>query len=126
MLLDTSIFVGIEASRLSLTDIDGLDASVSVITSAELELGVHQATDPVERKRRLRTLRFVDQTFDVLPVDRAVASAFSALAAELKSRGRAVPIMDALIGATAIANNLKVVTQDQGFRKMPGVDVELI
>jgi predicted nucleic acid-binding protein len=126
VILDTSVFVGIETARLAPTDIDGLDASVSVITSAELELGVHQATDPTERARRLRTLRFVDQTFDLLPVDRAVASAFSALAAQLKRDGRAVPIMDALIGATAIANGLKVVTQDQGFRTMPGVDVELI
>ena len=126
VLLDTSVLIGIETARLDPMDFEGADASVSVITAAELEIGVHRATDPLERSRRLGTLRWVDQAFDLLPVDRAVASAFSALAAQLRSEGRAVPIMDALIGATAIANGLRVMTQDAGFTKMPGVTAQVV
>jgi predicted nucleic acid-binding protein len=79
-ILDTSIFVAIAQSRpLSrrLPDQRG----VSVVTLAELELGVLMAKDGQSRATRLATLTRVRELTAGLPADERVASAYARLAA---------------------------------------------
>lgn len=121
-LLDTSFFVAAESGR-AMGELAGVgETEVSVVTIAELTLGVLLAEDDV-RAVRLATLSAVQSTWDPLPVDAEVAQRFAQLVADLRVRGRRVPVLDALIAATALAENMPVVTQDRDYDAMPGLTV---
>jgi predicted nucleic acid-binding protein len=119
-LLDTSVFVAREGGRPlgSLPD----DGRVSVITVAELRLGVLLADDPSIRARRMRTLSAVE-ALEPLPVDDGAARAFAEIVADGRRRGRRPRILDALIAATAVSRGIPVYTQDADFEDMAGVEV---
>jgi predicted nucleic acid-binding protein len=120
-LLDTSVFVARENQRPlgALPD----TAAVSVVTIAELHLGVLMAEDPQIRAQRLRTLSAVEALFEPLPIDAAVARAFAELAAEARRQGKRPKITDTWIAATAVALDLPVYTQDEDFLAIPHVQV---
>lgn len=122
-LLDTSIFIAQEQRR----PIRGLPdvASVSIVTIAELQLGVLLADDPKARAARLRTLSAVEARFQPLPADIDVARMFAELAAEARrARPRSgVQVMDMWIAATAEVHKLTVYTRDDDFDEIPRVRV---
>jgi predicted nucleic acid-binding protein len=66
-LLDTSVFIAQESGRplgtLPQT------AAISVVTVAELHLGVLMADEPTIRAQRLRTLSAVQALFEPLSID---------------------------------------------------------
>jgi predicted nucleic acid-binding protein len=101
-------------------------AAISVITTAELHLGVLMADDPAIRAQRLRTLTGVQNLFEPIPIDAAVAEAFAELAAEARREGRRPRIMDTWIAATAVVLGIPVYTQDEGFRNIPRVHVAIV
>jgi len=119
-LLDTSVFVARETGRPlgALPD----EGRVSVITLAELRIGVLVADDPAIRAQRMRTLSTVE-ALDALPVDDAAARAFAEIVADGRRRGRRPRVLDALIGAIAVARGIPVYTQDADFEEMAAVEV---
>jgi predicted nucleic acid-binding protein len=119
-LLDTSVFIARESGRplASLPD----EGRVSVITVAELRIGVLVADDASIRAQRLATLSEVE-ALEPLPVDDAAARAFAEIVADARSRGKRPRILDALIAATARSRAMPVYTQDADFEDMAGVDV---
>lgn len=123
-LLDTSIFIARESDR-SLGSLP-VAAAISVMTVAELHLGVLMADRPTVRARRLRTLTSVQNLFEPLPVDSEVARVFAELAAEARSTGRRAKIMDTWIAATALAHDLPIYTQDDDFLAIPQIRVFLV
>jgi hypothetical protein len=56
-------------------------------------------------------------------VDTEVARQFAQIAGALRAGGRRVPILDALVAATAIVEQIPVVTQDNDYEAIPGVEV---
>ncbi len=121
-LLDTSVFVATESGR-PLGEMEGVtETEVSVVTLAELTVGVLVADDD-HRPARLATLSAVESTWDPLPVDAEVARQFAHIAAGLRAAGRRVPILDALVAATAMVEQIPVVTQDSDYTAIPGVEV---
>jgi predicted nucleic acid-binding protein len=91
------------------------DVAISVVSIAELELGVLVARDAQTRGRRLRTLSQVRTISAALPIDERTASAYAQLAANVLSGGRKPRIHDTWIAATALANDAEVWTQDSDF-----------
>lgn len=120
-LLDTSVFVASESGR-PLGDLPAR-AAISVVTVAELRLGVLMADDLRIRAQRLRTLTAVTQAFQILPIDDAVAQVFAEIVAEARRNGRRPKIMDTWIAATAVAHRMPVYTQDEDFTLIPQVQV---
>ncbi|HEU4361907.1 MAG TPA: type II toxin-antitoxin system VapC family toxin [Mycobacterium sp.] len=118
-LADTSLFIAIEHDR-PLVGNPPEHIAVSVITIAELRLGVLAATDSATRARRLETLTRAD-AFEPIPIDRPVASAWAALRIALRDIGRRMPLNDSWIAATAIAREIPVVTQDTDYDDIPGL-----
>ena len=118
-LADTSLFIAVEQER-SLLGTPPDRIAVSVITIAELRLGVLAATDTATRARRLETLTRAD-AFEPLPIDRAVAHAWATLRVALRDTGRRMPLNDSWIAATAIAHTIPVVTQDADYDDIPGL-----
>jgi len=123
-LLDTSVFVGQEQRRElgPLPD----EAAISVMTIAELHVGVLLARGQRVRAQRLRTLARVERAFEPLPVDDLVARAFAEIVAEARGDRRQPRVVDALIAATAVAHDLPLYSQDRDFGLMPGVDLVLV
>jgi len=109
-LLDTSTVILL--SRV--VDIATLpdDCVISAITLAELSVGPHVAGSENERAARQAHLQQAEADFEVLPFGAASARAFGTVAASLRAAGRkpAARAYDALIAATAIANELPLFT----------------
>jgi predicted nucleic acid-binding protein len=95
--------------------------AVSVVTIAELELGVLAATDDAVLAQRADTLALARES-DPIPISEAVMTAWARLVIDCRRAGvlRAVKLTDALIAATAIAHGLPVVTQDDDFDQIAG------
>ena len=121
-LLDTSFFVATESGRPLGEMRDVTETEVSVVTLAELTVGVLMADDE-DRSARVATLSAVESTWDPLPIDPEVARQFARIVAALRAGGRRVPILDALVAATAIVEQIPVVTQDNDYEAIPGVEV---
>jgi tRNA(fMet)-specific endonuclease VapC len=111
-LLDTSVVVSLGG----LTDWAGLPTRcfVSAITLAELSVGPLVATTDEERSARQSVLQQVEADFHPIPFDDRAARAFGRVAAELRASGRKTTARayDALIAATAVANDLPVFTRN--------------
>jgi predicted nucleic acid-binding protein len=118
---DTSVFVAQEAGR-ELGELPE-EIAVSVITAAELELGVLRARDVDTRARRLATLSRVRATYPLLPVDAEVASCFARIATHELDAERKLRRHDAWIAATALRYGVAVVTQDADFSAFSSVTV---
>jgi predicted nucleic acid-binding protein len=118
---DTSVFVAQETGR-ELGELP-TEIAVSVITAAELELGVLRATDPNVRATRLSTLSRVQSTYSLLPIDPEVASCFARIAAAERAHGRRLRRHDTWIAATAMRHGVAVLTQDADFSHFKDVDV---
>jgi predicted nucleic acid-binding protein len=119
---DTSVFIGLEASRFDAARFADFEWGISAITLGELRLGVLQAQSPEVASRRLSTYQLA-QRFEALPVDGAVSDAWALLVSRLRAAGRNVPINDSWIAATAIAHQVPIVTQDADYDIMPDVEV---
>jgi hypothetical protein len=120
-LADTSVFIGLENGRFDRERMP-TSAFVSVITIAELRLGVLTAQSLEDRAKRLATLR-VAESLNPLPIDDAVADAWATMVGRLREAGRRVPVNDTWIAATAIARGIPIATQDTDYDRMPGLSV---
>jgi predicted nucleic acid-binding protein len=118
---DTSVFIAQETGR-QLGDLPEKIA-VSVVTVAELELGVLRAADPEDRAARLSTLSRVQSLYPLLPIGAEVASWFARIAAAERSRGRRLRRHDTWIAATAMHHGAAVLTQDADFASFDEVEV---
>jgi len=117
-----SIFVAVEQGRplrRALPD----EVSISVVTLAELELGVLVAGDHDARAQRLATLTRVREETAGLPADHRVASTYARLAAAALADGRKPRVHDTWIAATALVHGAEVWTQDADFSSFAAVDV---
>lgn len=122
-LADTSAFIAREGGRVAAFDLDETtEIAVSVVTVAELRLGVLLAPGVDVRATRLATLQ-VAEALDPVPVDDRVGSAWARLVATLREAGKRMPINDSWIAATALAHDFAVLTQDTDYDVVPGLDV---
>jgi predicted nucleic acid-binding protein len=121
---DTSIFIAEETGR-ELGELPE-QIAVSVITAAELELGVLRASGPEARATRLATLSRVQSTYPLLPIDPETASCFARLASAELARGRRLRRHDTWIAATAMRHGASVVTQDTDFSSFEDVVVHRV
>jgi len=100
---------------------------LSALTLGELQKGISKLPAG-SRRSALRTwverdlrARFAGR---VLPVDEAVALQWGALVAESEREGRPLPVLDSLLGATALAHGLTLVTRNTSH--LEGTPVRLL
>jgi tRNA(fMet)-specific endonuclease VapC len=99
---------------------------ITAVTLAELTVGPLVASSDSERAARQAHLQQAEADFDPLPFDANAARAFGRVAASLRRSGRktAARSYDAMIAATAIANELPLYTCNPGdFSEIDGLDV---
>lgn len=123
-MLDTStvILLGRLADPAALPS----DSIVSAITLAELSAGPHAARTTQERVARQAHLQQAESDFAAVAFGPAAARAFGRVAASLRASGRkpAVRAYDALIAATALAENVAIYTCNPAdFDGIDGLEV---
>lgn len=99
---------------------------ITTVTLAELSVGPLVASDDAERAARQAHLQQAEADFTPLPFDAAAARTFGRVAASLRRSGRktAARAYDAMIAATALANELPVYTANpDDFRGIDGLEV---
>jgi predicted nucleic acid-binding protein len=99
---------------------------ITAVTLAELSVGPLVASTDAERAARQAHLQQAEGDFDPLPFDAQAARAFGRVAASLRRAGRKVNARayDAMIAATALANDLPVYTCDPNdFAGIEGLEV---
>lgn len=119
-LLDTSVLIAIESGRSLRTEAMPETVAISVVTKAELRVGIFAAEDVETRDRRLATFELANRIVS-LPVDEAVSRAWAQMRAYARASERKIRINDMWIGATAAAHEIPVVTQDGDFDALNGV-----
>lgn len=125
-LLDTSVVIA-----LGSTAVEDLPPRplISTVTLAELSLGPLVARDAATLAARQATLQLAEASFEPLPFDRAAARTFARVAADLRASGRSTTAraFDALIAATAIANDLPLYTANaKDVSGISGLDVRTV
>jgi predicted nucleic acid-binding protein len=123
-ILDTSTVILLQR----ITDADALPAEplIAAITLAELAVGPLVADGESERAMRQAHLQQAEADFVPLPFDTDAARAFGRVAASLPRAGRktAARAYDAMIAATALANDLPVYTANpRDFEEIDGLEV---
>lgn len=126
-LLDTSVVILLDR----LTDPAVLPAvpRLASVTLAELSVGPLATDDPGEAAIRQLRLQRVEATFEPIPFDRAAAQAYGGVVASLRRNGRHVRAraMDALLAATALANDLPIHTVNpRDFEGIDGLEVRAV
>ena len=99
---------------------------ITAVTLAELAVGPLAAVEEEERAHRQAHLQQAEADFVPLPFDAGSARAFGQVAASLRRTGRksAARAYDAMIAATAIANDLPVYTcNPDDFAGIDGLEV---
>jgi predicted nucleic acid-binding protein len=123
-LFDTSIFIAQEQERVLAKLPD--EAAISVMTLAELHVGVLLANGPKARAQRLRTLGLVERNFDPIPIDDPIARVFAELVTDARRKRKHPRVVDALVAATAVVNDIPIYSQDTDFTGMPGLSVIMV
>jgi hypothetical protein len=117
--LDTSVFIASETGRPLDESAIPDEVATTVITLAELNVGVLAAGPADVRARRLATLDAVADMV-ALPVDEDAAREWARLRVHLAETGRRMGINDLRIAAIAASRGLPVITQDDDFAALDG------
>ena len=92
---------------------------LSIISLAELYDGLARSRNP---DADAGALRLFIEAVDVVPLDDAACQVFGEERARLREEGNIIGDMDILIGATAISNNLTLLTNNtRHFERMQGL-----
>jgi len=95
---------------------------ISVVTYMELYYGAYKSQRVTANAARVKTL---GQSIEVAPISAAVAETFGMIKAALESAGNRLDDFDLAIAATALANNLILVTNNtENFSRIEGLKIE--
>ena len=104
---------------------DAATLYMPVVAQAESLAGVELAVSE-PRQQELRTLyaRVITVAAAILPITSKVAEQFARIFANLRRKGRPIDTNDIWIAAIARVHNLIVVTNDEHFQYVEGLQVE--
>jgi toxin FitB len=93
---------------------DELSLYVSVLTLGELERGIARLDSSARPQQLRKWFERLRRAFQgrVLPVDEPTALEWGRLTAAAEREGKVLPVVDALLGATAIVHGIAVVTRN--------------
>ena len=94
------------------------EVSISIITLIEVLRGISS-------KKRKKVKQLLEKCFEIINIDNNVVLKYCELYTLLKQRGQLIPEADLLIAATAISNNLILVTKDRDFERLKELGLKL-
>lgn len=95
--------------------------AISVVTYGEILEGIHYGSDPERHRRDFQQfLRFVD----IVGLDTPDFARFAVARGELRLTGQIIGDLDILIAATAVGNDLTLVTRNlKHFQRIPDLKI---
>lgn len=99
------------------------EITVDPVILGEIRFGILLLPSGRRRERLERWFEDGVERLYCLPWDAATGLRWAQLLAELRARGKAMPIKDSLIAATALAHGLAVVTRNRRDFEKAGVDI---
>jgi tRNA(fMet)-specific endonuclease VapC len=88
--------------------------------------GVHRASHPVQRARRLAFVEAALEDFPVVAVDLLTARTHAELWAGLARRGEPIGAHDLWLAATCVGRGWRLITSNvREFRRVPALDLEV-
>ena len=98
---------------------------MSVVVQGELLAGIEIAADPARRAALREWYQgTVRDVAEVLPITPDVAEEYARIFAALRKAGHPISSNDIWIAATAVARDLVLVTSDQDFQHIPGINIQ--
>jgi len=94
---------------------------ISSITEGELLFGLAKRPDAKQLHTVVREFLL---RIDVLPWDSAIAECYGAVRAELERQGKLLGPLDQLVATHALSTGAILVTNDQAFCQVAGLNVE--
>lgn len=124
-LLDTNICVyllkGLFDLDKKIENAETKNCFVSEITIAELKFGVENS---VHQEKNRKTIDEFVNRFTILPIFNSL-DIYAKEKARLRKKGKSLDDFDLLIGATAISNELILVTRNvSDFERLEGIEIE--
>lgn len=121
MILDTNALSAFADGEVAIGDVLRTQrrAAIPVVVLGEFRYGIAGS------RHRAEYEAWLDATlpaFDVLVVDDGTARAYAELRVELKRAGQPIPANDAWIAALALQHGLPVLTRDEHFDAVPGLE----
>jgi predicted nucleic acid-binding protein len=98
-----------------------VDSAVNPIILGELEYGILLLPNGRRRARLLEWFSMGASRLHVIELDRKTAKVWAGILATLRRKGRAMPVKDSLIAATALQHSLTVVTRNTDDYRHAGV-----
>lgn len=102
------------------------DLALSVLTLGEIQRGISKLTDTRRQTKLMKWLqeelimRFSER---ILPIQREIGLRWGELLGVSEQQGILLPLIDSLIGATALVHELTIVTRNINDFKKCGVNV---
>ncbi len=97
------------------------DLAISAVTRFELLYGIERCP-PAWKRKEGGKVRLLLEFFAILPFTGETADHAASIRAALEAAGHPIGPMDVLIAATALENDLPLVTGNLGkFRRVPGL-----
>jgi predicted nucleic acid-binding protein len=90
------------------------EVAVNAVVLGEIEFGILLLPSGRRRKRLEEWFARVAEILPVLDMDRDTAHVWAVLLAKLRKKGRAMPLKDSLIAASALQHGLAVATRNTG------------
>ena len=125
-LLDTDICVYFLNGNASVVDrvdsINDEDLAISIISLAELQFGAYNSQ---RVQCNLERIEFLSTTVAIMPLTPVVTELYAKYKATLRRSGNPISDFDIMIGATAAANNLVLVTNnEQHYSRLAEIKIE--
>lgn len=99
------------------------ELAVDPVILGELRFGILLLPSGQRRRRLERWFLEVVERIHCLPFEATTGMRWAKLLADLRARGRAMPIKDSLIAATALAHGLTVATRNRRDFEAAGVAI---
>jgi len=96
---------------------------VDPIILGELRIGILMLPAGNKRRQLDEWFTALARSIECLPWDAAVSRRWAGLVAEMKKRGRPLPVLDSMTAATALEHNLTIATRNVRHFEDAGVKV---
>lgn len=120
ILLDTNFLIELLSKRekavMRAQEIDAKQKAVSSITVYELFIGAQQL-------KKVSDIGEICETMRIIAPDKRIAKRAAFLQLSLRQKGNEIPAFDALIAATALEINAAVLSKDEHFKRVDGLQV---
>jgi len=125
-LIDSDILIyslkGNSKVTQNFTDYENDTKSISIITYGEL---VYGASKSEKIEKNLAVVYRLRDLFPIINVDKPIIEIFASLKSQKRKTGQITDDMDLIIAATALCNNLILVTNNEKhFRDIEGLQVQ--